>query len=62
MGLATAGVAYLPSWGPEGQALHKYVRPLVAVIAGVVSYLAAAWALRLPELKELMQIALGRKI
>lgn len=61
MGLATAAVAYLPSWGPPDQALHKYLRPLAAVVVGVVAYLGAAWALRLPELGELRRVATRRK-
>jgi putative peptidoglycan lipid II flippase len=62
MGLATAAVAYLPSWGPEDQALYKYLRPLAAVLVGVASYLGASWGLRLPEFGELKRIALGQRV
>jgi putative peptidoglycan lipid II flippase len=62
MGLATAAVAYLPSWGPEGLPLHKYTRLLTAVLTGMATYLGTAWALRLPELGELMRVARRRKL
>jgi putative peptidoglycan lipid II flippase len=61
MALAVAAVAYLPPWPEAGGALTRAGRPLAAIVAGMAVFVLAAWALKLPELKELREVARQRK-
>lgn len=60
MGALCWAVVSLPDWGAASGWLSKYVRPLAAMAAGLLSYLLLAWALRMKELGELMAV-LGRR-
>lgn len=56
MALAVYLVAYLPDWGPYGGFARRVARPLLAVVAGALVYLAAAAVLKMPELGETLRI------
>ncbi|KMY65843.1 hypothetical protein AAU61_19535 [Desulfocarbo indianensis] len=56
MAAAVAAAAYGPDWGEAGGLLKRVARPLAGVAVGAVVFLLAAWAMRLPELRELRGI------
>jgi putative peptidoglycan lipid II flippase len=60
MGAVVAWVGYAGFWDGLGPIMRQYARPLAAVVLGGVIYLAAAYALRVKELKELIR-AFGRR-
>jgi putative peptidoglycan lipid II flippase len=60
MGVIIYILAYWIGWGADGSVLHKIVRPLVAVMAGIIVYMAAARMLGSREIKSLLNIFWGR--
>ena len=61
MGLVVAAVAYLIDWGPVGSWPRRYLRPLAAVLGGVLVYLGLARAWSMPELGQVMDMMRRRR-
>lgn len=61
MGLAVAAVAYLIDWGSLGSWPRRYLRPLAAVLGGVLVYLGLARAWSMPELGQVMDMIRRRR-
>ncbi len=54
-------VAYLPDWEAAGRVWHTLARPLAAIVAGGLSYLAGAAALGMLELRAALDMLRSRK-